>query len=224
MPDIQTKDVYTNTTNKNLVGMSYEELYRYAEEEAFFDKNRLTKLYPNAKYNKVEGEQFFFFDYNKVDDLVNTLRKMDFSNKNTYLNEIEKYEMNSKIDVEERKYISIDFDYKNEMKHEEIELGKSINVYYKEPETASDKKLINDIKNNAFFKALDLDNMKFAVSENGEKGVSIDNVFYNEKFINHYLEKYPNETDSSYHKDPKADEVNRIKAIENQKRAVQFEL
>lgn len=224
MPDIQTKDIYTNTTGKKLVGMSYEELYRYAEEEVFFDRNKLTKLYPKAKYFKNEGEKLLFFDYNKVDDLINTLREMDYSDTEKYLSEIEKYEMSNNMERKEIEYISIDFNYRNEMKHEEIKLGGKINVSYRSPESEYEEKMVEDVKNNVFFKALGAENLKFAVSENGDKGVVIENVFYDERFINKYLEKYPNIDESYHHSEPKADETNLIKAMQQQKQSAVLEM
>lgn len=217
MPDIQTKYVHTNNTEDELVCMSYGDLFRYTQMDKFFCSDRLRKLYPGGRYNEVGDDEVLFFKYDEVDDLINDMRKIHYdTDKKAYLDTVDKYEMNTKIDLEQRQFISIDFEFRNEMKHEEIELGGKIQVFFEDPESDKDIKMVEDIRNNKFFQALGAkEDLEFCISEYGDKGVVIDNVFYDEKFINKYLEKYPNENDSSYHSEPKADDLNMVKAMEN---------
>ena len=197
---------YINDTDNDVVFMSARDFYDYLyQEDVFYDKDRLPKLQKTEGIED-DGNMLLFFDYEKIDNTINTIRDNKYKpNTEEFSKALDESNMNNDMTVVTRDYLDVSFTYGNKEMHEKLELGDSIKVKYVEPETVDDRLLLAEVKHNAFFQGMDLKDMKLAVSEEGDKGVSIQGVFFDENTINYYIDKYPSEEKSRYIEPPKED-------------------
>lgn len=200
------ENTYINNTSKDVVVMSAEDFYNYLyKEDELFNKDNLTKLSKGRRFPNIDNEDLLFFDYKKIDNTISSVRENDYKSDSREFDKLFRdSNMNDSMTVQTREYLDVSFNYGNKEMHEKLELGDSIKVKYVEPETVDDRLLLAEVKHNAFFQGMDLKDMKLAQSADGDKGVSIQGVFFNEDTINYYLEKYP-ENVTTYREPPKED-------------------
>lgn len=195
--------MYSNESDDTMVILTYEEFYEYIYHKKFIDKNRMQPLYQGCIYSTEEEEQLLFFDYNKVEGLLLGIQNAPSDSPEleaVFLEGLAK----DNIYTYEKEYVSVDFNYYNKKVHEELELGDEITVQIKEPPTYKERSLLTLVKDNPFFKAFDLSGMKYAETVDGEKGLCIENIFFDIDTVEFYLIKYPKE-ESLKHRDPKED-------------------
>ncbi len=217
MPEIKNRDIYYNRSGKKVAVMTYEELIRYTYEGEYLNPYRLEVMYKDSSMRSEYDNDYIFIDFNKVKDICLELKGVSPDNPK-FDKILEQGLVNDSIDMDSRSYLTTEFEYKNQKVKEEIELGDKVTVHYTEPRSVDEKAMLSYAKDNVFFKSIENEKgMKFATLNDGTEGIVVGNIFFDKESVNYYLDKYPLVESNGFHNDPVADNLNRIKAMENAK-------
>lgn len=217
MPEIQTRDIYYNRSGKKVAVMSYEELLNYTYYGRYLNPHRLEVMYENCSMRSEYDHDYIFVDFDKVKDICRELNGISPDNPK-FDKVLEEGLLNDSIDIDSRTYLTTEFEYRNQRVKEDIELGDKVTVTYTEPRNLDEKSMLSYAKDNVFFKSIeDKQGMKFATLNDGTAGIVVGNIFFDKESVNYYLDKYPLVESNGFHNDPVADNLNRIKAMENAK-------
>ena len=205
MPDIQRKKKYTNYADDNLVSIEVDEFDTLLRNQKDIEMDELI-MRGSSIYS---DEQILFFKADTFENDMEELRTQK-DNYDIFKESFESKIQNESVLRENVDVVDISFEYNNELQNEQLELGEEITIYEIEPENLDDKLLLLSAKGNAFFNALG-DDVKLCITEDGEKGISVGGIFFDEETVDYYLDKYPNNDETiEFHPDPKADVKNEI--------------
>ena len=116
----------------------------------------------------------------------------------------------------------VSFKYKGQNVTEDLELKSSL--IYPSDADLTDKRLIKDIKNNTFFKAMlenENENIEVGiVADTGEKCYKVGDIYFKKSTVYEKLDKYSDD-DIEYHNNPKDDATNQINYQQYQQRQQQ---
>lgn len=210
---------YENNSYYDLYAITWEEMYKLIYGDNEID---VEELKPNTKHYFKPDDDLFFF---KSDDLYNIIDKYRGISPlgEEFNNDMQNYEMSQYINKSTVEVEHVSFKYKGQNVTEDLELKSSL--IYPSDADLTDKRLIKDIKNNTFFKAMlenENENIEVGIiADTGEKCYKVGDIYFKKSTVYEKLDKYSDD-DIEYKNNPKDDATAQINYQQRQQQGLEL--